>query len=81
MTLYYGGSIEIDEFGNVTFGGMHRVSLIFDDWLLCSELFGRARDKLQCNSNEDAISVQGIVQFGKSDRIFRRLVPIACKVE
>jgi hypothetical protein len=60
VTLYYGGSIKKDVFGNITFDGMHRISLIFDDQLLFSELFDRARDKLQCNSNEDAISIQRV---------------------
>jgi len=42
------------EFGNVSFDGMQRVPVIFDDQPLFSELFGRARDELKCNSNEDA---------------------------
>jgi hypothetical protein len=44
-----------DEFGNISFDGMHKVPLIFDDRPLFSEVFGRARDELHCNSNEDAI--------------------------
>jgi hypothetical protein len=55
VILYHGGSVEKDVFGNITFDGMHRVSLVFDDPPLFSEVFGRARDELQCNSNEDAI--------------------------
>jgi hypothetical protein len=81
VTLYHGGSVKEDVFGNVTFDGMHKVSLIFDDRPLFREVFGRARDELKCNSNEDAISVQGVVHFGKSGRIFRRLILIACEVE
>jgi hypothetical protein len=55
ITVYYGGSIMKDEFGNISFDGMHKVPLIFDDRPLFSEVFGRARDELHCNSNEDAI--------------------------
>jgi hypothetical protein len=33
--------------------------MIFDDRPLFSEVFGRAHDEFQCNSNENAISVQG----------------------
>ena len=47
------------EFGNVSFDGMQRVPVIFDDRPLFSELFGRAHDELKCNSNEDAILVEG----------------------
>ena len=69
VTLYHRGSVEEDEFGNVSFVGMQRVTMIFDDRPLFCELFGRARDKLQCNSNDDAISVEGVLHYGKSARI------------
>jgi len=48
-TLYHRGSVEEDEFGNISFVGMQRVSLMFDDRPLFSELFGSARDELHCN--------------------------------
>jgi hypothetical protein len=71
-TLYHGGSVEKDIFGNVTFhDGMHGVFLIFNDRPLFSDVFGRARDELQCISSKGAISVQGVVHFSKSDQIFR----------
>jgi hypothetical protein len=59
ITLYYGGSVKEDVFGNITFDGTHRVSLIFNNRPLFSEVFARARDELQCNSNENAIFVKG----------------------
>jgi hypothetical protein len=65
VIMFHGGSVEEDEFGIVSFDGMHRVPLIFDDRPLFSEVFGRARDELQCNSNEDAISVEGVLYYGK----------------
>jgi hypothetical protein len=33
---------------------------------LFSEVFGKARAELQFNSNEDAISVEGVIHFSKS---------------
>ena len=51
--------MEEDKFGNVSFIGMQRVPLMFDDRPLFSELFGSSRDELHCNSNEDGISVEG----------------------
>jgi hypothetical protein len=68
-----------DEFGNVSFDGMHRVPLLFDDQPLFSEVFGRAHDELQYNSNEDAISVEEVLHYGKSGQIFRWLVKIVMK--
>jgi hypothetical protein len=79
VTMYHGGSVKKDEFGNVSFVGMHRVPLIFDDRPLSSELFGRARDELHCNLNEAAILIEGVLHYGKLGRIFRQLLPIACE--
>jgi len=69
--------VEEDEFENVSFVGMQRVPVIFDDRPLFSELFGRARDELKCNSNKVAILVEGVFHHGRSGIILRRLVPIA----
>jgi hypothetical protein len=77
VTVYHGGSVEEDEYGNVSFVGKQRVPLIFDDRLSFSELLGRAHDELHWNSNEDAISVQGLLHYDKLDQTFRRLFPIA----
>jgi len=81
VTLYHGGSVEEDEFGNVSFVGMQRVPLMFDDRPLFSELFGSAHDELHCNSNEDVILVEGVLHYGKSSHIFRQLVPIASEAQ
>ena len=66
VTVYHGGRIDEDEFGNVSFVGMQKVPQLFDDRPLFSELLRRAREELCCNSNEDAISVDGVVHYGKS---------------
>ena len=81
VTLYHRGRVEEDEFGNVNFVGMQRVPVIFNDRPLLCELFGRDRDELKCNSNEDAILVEGVLHHGRSGTIFRRLVPIASETQ
>ena len=73
--------MEEDEFGNVSFVGMQKVPVIFDDRPLFCELFGRARDELKCNSNEDAILVEGVLHHGRSGTILRRLVSIASEAQ
>jgi hypothetical protein len=80
VTLFHGGSVEEDEFCNVSFVGMQRVPLIFDDRPLFSELVGSAHDELHFNSNDD-ISVEGVLHYGKSGRILRRLIPIAAEAQ
>jgi hypothetical protein len=81
VTLYHGGSVEEDEFGNVSFVEMKRVPVIFDDRPQFCELMGSARDELKCNSNEDAILVEGVLHHGRSGTIFRRLVQIASEAQ
>jgi hypothetical protein len=81
VTLYHGGSVEEDQFGNVSFVGMERVPIMFDDRPLFCELMASARDVLKCNSNEDAILVEGVLHHGRSGTIFRRLVPVASEAQ
>jgi hypothetical protein len=69
--------LEVDDYGNVSFVGMQRVPLIFDDRSSFSELFARARDEFHCYSNEEGISFEGLLHYGKSNGIFRRLISIA----
>jgi hypothetical protein len=42
VTLYHGGSVEEDQFGNVSFVGMERVPIMFDDRPLFCELMANA---------------------------------------
>jgi hypothetical protein len=45
--------------------------VIFDDQPLFSKVFGRARDELKCNSNEDTILVEGVLHHGRLGTILR----------
>ena len=62
--------MEEDEFGNISFVGMQRVPVIFNDRPLFCELFGRACDEL----------VEGVLH-GKSGTNLRQLVPIASEAQ
>ena len=78
VTVYHGGSVELDQFSNANFHGMEMVPLIFDDWLMFSELTAKVCDELQWNSNEEVVSVEGVLQCGKSGQVYyRRLIGIA----
>ena len=52
VTVYHGGSIEEDDFGNIRFVGTQRLPLLFVQRLLFDEMLARARDQIYCNSNE-----------------------------
>ena len=71
--------MEKDHLSNVRFVEMESVSLMFDDRALFSEVIGKACEELQWNSNEDALSVEGVVHYDKSRRVFSRLVKITCE--
>ena len=66
--------MEKGHFLNVGFVGMDSVSLMFDARPLFSEVIAMAREVLQWNSNEYGISVEEVVHYGKSGRVFSRLV-------
>jgi hypothetical protein len=45
-TLYHEGNVEEYIYGNVSFDGMKKVAMIFDDRLSLSEIFARVCDEL-----------------------------------
>ena len=54
--------MELDQFSNASFLGMEMVPLIFDDRLMFSELIAKVCDELQWNSNEEVVSVEGVLR-------------------
>jgi len=78
VTLYHGGSVKLDRFSNANFIGMEMVPLIFDSWPTFSELTARVRDELEWNSHEEAVPIEGVLQYGKMGQVYyRRLLKIA----
>jgi hypothetical protein len=76
VTIFHGGSVEEDVYGNVSFDRIKKVTVIFEERLSFSEIFARACDEFHCNSNDPGISVEGLVHHGGSGIIFRRLISI-----
>ena len=70
VTMYHGGSVKLDRFSNVDFIGMQMVSLIFDSRPTFSELTARVRDELEWNSHEEAVSIEGVLQYGKMGQVY-----------
>jgi len=59
VTVYHGGSVEEDDFGNIRFVGMQRVPMLFVGRPLFAEVVARARFHIYCNSNEDELKFEG----------------------
>ena len=80
VTVYHGGSIEEDDFGNIRFVGTQRLPLLFVQRLLFDEMLARACDQIYCNSNEGELKVEGVLHYAKSGLTYHsRLLAIACQ--
>jgi hypothetical protein len=76
VTLYHGGSVEEHVYGNISFDGMKKVTMKFDERSYFSNIFARAYDELRCNSNDPDILVESLVHHGGSGTIFQQLISI-----
>ena len=74
--------MKLDRYSNVDFIGMQMVPLIFDLRPTFSELTARVREELEWNSHEEAVSMEGVLQYGKMGQVYyRRLLTIASEVQ
>ena len=73
--------MKLDRFSNANFIGMEMVPLIFDSRPTFNELTARVRDELEWNSHEEAVPIEGVLQYGKMGQVYyRRLLKIASEV-
>jgi hypothetical protein len=77
VTLYHGGSVEIDAYGNVSFDGMKIVTMLFDERPSFDKIFARACEEISCNINDPRISIQGLLSHITYGTVVRRLISIA----
>jgi hypothetical protein len=49
VTLYHGGSLERDVYGNASFYGMKNVTMMFDERPYFAQIFARACEEINCN--------------------------------
>jgi hypothetical protein len=75
VTLYHGGSVAIDDYGNVQFG-MQRVPLIFMVQPSFTELVAWSWEELRCDANKEGIAVEGLLHFSLKDTILRQMISI-----
>jgi hypothetical protein len=77
VTLYHRGSVEEDVYGNVSFYGMKKVTVMFDERPSFGQIFARACEEIICNLNDPRISIQGLLSHITSETVVRRLISIA----
>jgi len=74
--------VELGWFRNVDFIGMQMVPLMFDSRLMFSALTARVQDELEWNSHEEAVPIEGVLQYGNMDQVYyRQLLRIASEVQ
>ena len=68
--------MEEDVYGNVSFYGMKKVTVMFDEIPSFGQIFVRACEEISCNLNDPSISVEGLKSHVASGTVVRRLISI-----
>jgi hypothetical protein len=76
VTPYHGGSVVEDVYGNVSFDGMKKVMVMFDEKPSFGQIFARACEEICCNLNDPGILIEGLLSHVASSTIFRQLISI-----
>jgi hypothetical protein len=79
VTIYHGGTVEVDRYGYVELVDMHVVPMVFDERPSFAEMVARAREELHCHGGDDGIAVEGLLNLGSPSDIRRRIIPIVCE--
>jgi hypothetical protein len=74
VTLYHGGSVEEDVYGNVSFYGMKKVFVMFDERPSFGQIFARACEEISCNLNDPSISIESLLSHVASGTVFQQLI-------
>jgi hypothetical protein len=70
VTLYHGGRVEEDVYKNVSFDGMKKVTVMFDERPSFGQIFARACEEIRRNLNDPDISIEGLLSHVASRTIF-----------
>jgi hypothetical protein len=69
--------VEEDVYGNVSFYGMKKVTVMFDERPSFGQIFARACEDISCNLNDPSISIESLLSHVTSETVARRLISIA----
>jgi hypothetical protein len=71
--------VEEDVYGNVSFDGMKKVTVMFDQRLSFGQIFARVCKEISCNLNDPRISIEGLLSHVASRTVVQRLICIGSK--
>jgi hypothetical protein len=69
---------EEDVYWNVSFYGMKKVTVMFDERPSFGQVFVRACEEISCNLKDPSISIEGLLSHVASGTVVRWLISISC---
>jgi hypothetical protein len=70
LSLYHGGNVEQDPYGNAKFIDMRHVPVLFNGRPSLSDVFTKAKQNL-CYHEDDDIAVDGVLNIGLPPNVIR----------
>jgi hypothetical protein len=80
LSLYHGGNVEEDPYGNAKFIDMRHVPALFVGRPFLSDVFTKAKQKLGYHEDDD-IAVDEVFNIGHAPNVIRRVIPIDSQLD
>jgi hypothetical protein len=80
LSLYHGGNVEEDPYGNAKFIDMRHVPVLFVGRPSLSDVFTKAKQKLGYHEDDD-IAVDGVLNIGHPPNVIRQVIPIDSQLD
>jgi hypothetical protein len=80
LSLYHGGNVEEDPYGNAKFIDMRHVLVLFIGRPSLSDVFTKAKQKLGYHEDDD-IAVDGVLNISHPPNVIRRVIPIDSQLD
>jgi hypothetical protein len=80
LSLYHGGNVEEDTYGNAKFIDMRHVPVLFVGRPSLSDVFTKAKQKLGYHEDYDIV-VDRVLNIGHPPNVIRRVIPIDSQLD
>jgi hypothetical protein len=80
LSIYYGGNVEDDPYGNAKFFDMWHVHVLFVGRPYLSDVFTKAKQKLGYHK-DDNIADAGVLNISHPPNVIRHVIPIDSQLE
>jgi hypothetical protein len=73
--------VEEDVYGNVSFDGTKKMTIMFEERPSFGQIFARAYEEIICNLNDSSISIEGLLSHVACGSVFQWLISIGSEDE